>query len=116
MGFVRLDGVLSGFYSVVFRLHELPSTVLCFQGGFYWFCCLIVCDVECRLVTLGYEVVEDFLECFDDGVVFEVFDWQRVYIICVVVLCNEEVLHTVQQHVWECTYLVGVHCTCLFIS
>ena len=72
--FVCLDGPLSGVYTVVYRLNTFPSAVLDFEEGLYQFCCLVDSDIDCRLVTLGCEVVEKFLNCFDDGVVFKVFD------------------------------------------
>ena len=49
--FERLDGTLGRIDAMVRWLFKLPFAVFFLEEGFDWFRTLIVCHVECRLVS-----------------------------------------------------------------
>ena len=90
-----LDGLLGCIDAVICWFKKLPFAVLLLEEGFDRLHTLIVCHVECWLVSFIFEFVEDGLKGGDDLIIIKVVGRLSKDIVCVVVVCNKEVLHAI---------------------
>ena len=100
MGFECLDSPLRGVHTVISWFHKLPVTVFCLEESFYGLCCLVVGEIEVRLVTFVLWYLKQFFERLDYYFICDVLDWDRKDVVCVVVICDEIVLVAIQRDFW----------------
>ena len=72
-----LDGPFCCADTVIGRFHKLPISVFCFEECFNRLGCLVVGYIKGWIMDLVLELLKDFLEGLHDGVISEIFDWNR---------------------------------------
>ena len=92
------------------------SAILLLEEGFDGLGALVIGDVKGRFVPFIFQLVEYRFECLDDGLIFQIVDWFRKYVVGIVVIRDEEVLHAIEVADRQCACLVGIHSTGLFIG
>ena len=75
MGLECLNSPLCGIYTVISWFYKLPVTVFCLEESLYGFCCLVVGDIEGRLVTFVLQFLKQLFERLDYGFICDVLDW-----------------------------------------
>ncbi len=108
MGFEGLDGSFCGIDTVLIRRYKLPFYVLLAKvlgDGMGRF---IVQDVEFWFETFGGKVVEDVVECLDDGGGFAVRNGSDNDGIGGIVICHGDVVFDFQGHGWKTSCQIGV--------
>ena len=59
-------------------------------------------------MTTFREICEDLRACVDNGFVGDIADWDSINIVCIVVVCYEVVLISVDGYGWKCSGGIGV--------
>ena len=72
-----LDGPFCCVDMVIGRIHELPIALFYFEECFNRFGCLVVGYIEGWLMAFVLELLKYFLEGLHDGVIHDIFDWNR---------------------------------------
>ena len=54
------------------------------------------------------EICEDLLAGVDNGFVGDIADWDSINIVCIVVVCDEVVLISIDGDGWKCSGGIGV--------
>ena len=116
MVFVRFDGSFCCVDSIIVWLTKLPFTGFLLQKFLEWFCCLIVCDVEERLVSLVHQSCKDPLKRLYDGFIRHVWNGLGKDVIRIIVVCNKIVLVYIHGSGRQCPRGICVQCTLLFVS
>ena len=70
-----LDRPLRGVHTVISWFRKLPVTVFCLEVIFYGICCLVVGDIEGRIVTFVLQFLKHLFERLDYGFICDVLDW-----------------------------------------
>ena len=96
MVFICLDGALGCVDAMVCWFYELPFAILLLEEGFDGLGALVIGDVKGRFVPFIFQLVEYRFECLDDGLIFQIVDWFRKYVVGIVVIRDEEVLHAIE--------------------
>ena len=96
MVFKGLDGPFGGVNPVVVGFDDLEGAPFVAEEVGNWCAGLIVGHVEERAISAGCEVVVDLFEGGDDGIIGRGRYGNCEDVICVIVVCDKEIVVTIE--------------------